>query len=144
MINLNNLIVKELFVLSRNTLCHKTVPKIIIIIIIIIIIPSTFFTPALADGLSLESEEQQVSSSLQDSSWYSVRFKQRCNLDGLHSFSDFYVFEPPYQASGDCSKRTNYNCHHRHLHVPRSRYLSLFILFKIFILWFPGITKSTN
>ena len=32
-----------------------------------------FFTPALADGFSLESEWQQVSSSLQNSSQYSVR-----------------------------------------------------------------------
>ena len=32
-----------------------------IIIIIIIIIPREFFTPALADGLSVESEGQQVS-----------------------------------------------------------------------------------
>ena len=35
---------------------------IIIIIIIIIITPFGFFTPALADGFSLESEWQQVSS----------------------------------------------------------------------------------
>ena len=50
-----------------------TVPKapitIIIIIIIIIIIHSwELFTSALADGFSLESEWQQVSSSLQNSS----------------------------------------------------------------------------
>ena len=38
-----------------------------------IIIHSEFFTSALADGLSLEFEWQQVSSSLQDSSQYSDR-----------------------------------------------------------------------
>ena len=38
------------------------------IIIIIILLISEFFTPALADGFPLESEWQQVSSSLQDSS----------------------------------------------------------------------------
>ena len=49
-------------------------PIIIIIIITIIIIPfREFFTPTLADGLSLESEWQEVSSSLQDSSQYSGR-----------------------------------------------------------------------
>ena len=47
--------------------------QIIIIIIIIIIIYSEFFTSALADGISLEFEWQQVSSSLQDSSQYSSR-----------------------------------------------------------------------
>ena len=44
---------------------------IIIIIIIIIIYSLEFFTSALADDFSLESEWQQVSSSLQDSSQYS-------------------------------------------------------------------------
>ena len=48
-------------------------PIIIIIIIIIIIYSLEFFTSALADGLSLEFECQQVSSSLQDSSQYSGR-----------------------------------------------------------------------
>ena len=44
---------------------------IIIIIIIIIIYSFEFFTSALADGFSLVSEWQQVSSSLQYSSQYS-------------------------------------------------------------------------
>ena len=42
-------------------------------IIIIIIYSLEFFTSALADGFSLESEWQQVSSSLPDSSQYSGR-----------------------------------------------------------------------
>ena len=42
-------------------------------IVIIIIYSLEFFTSALADGLSLEFEWQQVSSSLQDSSQYSGR-----------------------------------------------------------------------
>ena len=47
---------------------------IIIIIIVIIIIHSLeLFTSALADGFSLESEWQQVSSSLQDSFQYCGR-----------------------------------------------------------------------
>ena len=44
-----------------------------IVIIIIIIYTLEFFTSALADGLSLEFEWEQVSSSLQDSSRYSGR-----------------------------------------------------------------------
>ena len=46
---------------------------IIIIIIIIIIYSLEFFTSALANGFLLESEWQQVSSSLEDSSQYSGR-----------------------------------------------------------------------
>ena len=41
--------------------------------IIIIVYSLEFFTSVLADGLSLEFERQQVSSSLQDSSQYSSR-----------------------------------------------------------------------
>ena len=43
------------------------------IIIIIIVISCEFFTPALADGFPLDSEWQQVSSSLQNFSQYSDR-----------------------------------------------------------------------
>ena len=64
---------------------------IITIIIIIIIIHSLeLFTSALADGFSLESERQQVSS-LQDSSKYFGRSQQCCRLDGLHSSANFQV-----------------------------------------------------
>ena len=45
-----------------------------IIIVTIIIYSLEFFISVLADGLSLEIERQQVSSSLQDSSQYSGRF----------------------------------------------------------------------
>ena len=44
-----------------------------------------FFTSALADGLSLVFEWQQVSSSLQDSFQYSSRSQQFYSLDSLHS-----------------------------------------------------------
>ena len=47
----------------------------IMMMVIIIIYSLEFFTSALADGLSLEIERQQVSSSLQDSSQYSGRFQ---------------------------------------------------------------------
>ena len=59
------------------------------IITIIIIFIWEFFTSALADGFPLESEWQQVSSSLQDSSEYSSWSQECCNLDSLCSFSYF-------------------------------------------------------
>ena len=64
-----------------------------IIIIIIIIYSLEFFTSALADGLSLEFEWQQVSSSLQDFSQYSGLSQQCCSLDGLQPSSDFQVLQ---------------------------------------------------
>ena len=64
-----------------------------IIIIIIIIHSLELFTSALADGFSQESEWQQVSSSLQDSSLYSGSFQQCCRLDGLHSSANFQVLQ---------------------------------------------------
>ena len=48
-----------------------------------------FFTEALADGLSLESDLQQFSSGLQHSSPYSGQSQQCCSLDGLISFFNF-------------------------------------------------------
>ena len=61
--------------------------------IIIIIIPLDYFTSALADGFSLEFESQQVSSSFQDSSQYSVRSQKCCSWDGLLSSSNFQVLQ---------------------------------------------------
>ena len=52
-----------------------------------------FFTSSLADGLFLDFEWQLVSSRLQDSSQYSSRSQQCCNLDGLHSSSQFQVLQ---------------------------------------------------
>ena len=63
------------------------------IIIIIIIHSLELFTSALADGFSLESEWQQVSSSLQGSSYYSGLSQKRCRLDGLHPSANFQVLQ---------------------------------------------------
>ena len=52
------------------------------------------FTSALVNGLSLKSEWQQVSSSLQDSSQCSGRSKKYCSLGGLDSSYDFQFFPP--------------------------------------------------
>ena len=53
--------------------------KNIVIIIIIIIILCEVLTPAYADGLSLESEWQQVSSGLQSFSRYSGQLQKYCS-----------------------------------------------------------------
>ena len=47
--------------------------KILWELLLLLFTPLEFFTPTLADGLSLETEWQQASSSLQDSSQYSSR-----------------------------------------------------------------------
>ena len=59
----------------------------------IIIIPGEVFTSMLADGLSQESEWQQVSLSLQESSQYSGSSQSRTNLDGIHLSSSFQVLQ---------------------------------------------------
>ena len=85
-----------------------------IIIIIIIIIIGEVFTPACADGLLLESEWYQVSSSLQESSQYSGPSKQCCGLDGLDLSNIFQIFQHSFQVFRERSKLVNftwYQCH---------------------------------
>ena len=53
-----------------------------------------FHPPTLAVDLSLESKWLHVSLGLQDSSQYSNRPKQCCNLDGLGLSSDFQLLQP--------------------------------------------------
>ena len=62
-------------------------------LIIIIIHSLGLFTSALVDGFSLESEWQQVSLSLQDSSQYSGRSQYCCRLDGLHPSANFQLLQ---------------------------------------------------
>ena len=89
-----------------------------------------FFIPVLVDGLSLEIEWQQVTSSLLASSLYSSRSQQCCSLDGLHSFSYFQVLQSLYQSFGDFTKSTNYNWYSRFFNsLSRLRYLFFFIFF---------------
>ena len=78
------------------------------------------FTLALADGLLLEFGWQQIPSCLQDSSQYSGRSQQYCNLDGYDKFSDFQNFQTFFQAVMDRSKSVNYNSYR-----PCSRVLQL-------------------
>ena len=81
---------RNLKIYNLNRIHYPTAS--IIIIIIIIIIPCEFFTPALADGSSLELEWQQVSN-LQDFSQYSGRSLEFCSLGGLYLSSGFLVFQ---------------------------------------------------
>ena len=80
--------------------------------------PYKFFTPALADGLSLEAKWQQFSSSLQDC---------LCILAGLRNAVGWMVSaRPPIFSSsnsviktlGDCCEFTSYNWYHRHFPIP--------------------------
>ena len=80
--------------------------------------PIEIFTLAFVYGLSLESEIQLVSLSLQDSTQYSGRSQSSCSLDGLGSPYDFQLFYLNYQGFKGRSKCTSYNWYHRHLHVP--------------------------
>ena len=64
----------------------------LLLLLLLLFTPLEFFTSALADGLSLEFERQQVSSCLQDTSQYSGRSQKYCHLEGLHSAANFQVF----------------------------------------------------
>ena len=57
-----------------------------------------FFRAAYIGLLSLESKWQQVSSGLHDSSQYSDRSQQCCNLNGLNSSSDFQFLQSPLET----------------------------------------------
>ena len=93
-----------------------------------------FFSQALADGLSVESEWQQLSSSLQDSSKYSGRFQQCCSLDGLHSLS--YFLQYLYHSFGDSTKSTNYKWYKRRFYIPPNFQLLIKVLVLIFLFIF--------
>ena len=86
-----------------------------------------FFTLAVADGFPLESEWQQVSSSLEDFSQYSGRSQQCCSLDGLHSSSYFQVLQFLCQFFDDCNEYANYYWYHCHLHLPSFFFLVILL-----------------
>ena len=62
-------------------------------IIIVIITPLEFFISVLADGFSLETEGQQVSLSLQESSQDYGRSQQCSHLHSLYPSGNFQVFQ---------------------------------------------------
>ena len=72
-----------------------------------------FLTPELADSLSMESELQQISSDLRDSSQYSGRFQQWCCLDGLDSSSELQRVQSlskPLETVPSLQDPSQYSC----------------------------------
>ena len=91
--------------------------------------PRKFFTSALADGFTMESEWQQFYSSLQDSSQYSGQTERSFSLYSLHPSRYFRVLPSLNQTFGDY---TNYLWCNPHFHVPQffnslARYLYHFL-----------------
>ena len=108
-----------------------------------------YFNP-LADGLSLDFEWQQVSSSHQDSSRYSGRFNNAvvwmvstCPPTSKSSspFNSPFVNVP--NAIIAISTIVTFIFHSFFNSLARSRYLSFFSLSFSFILWSAGTAKST-
>ena len=81
------------------------------------IICESFSQKVLADGCSRESQWQQVSSSLLDTSQYSGRSQESYCLDGLYSSSNFQFLQSRYQYFGDCTGHTYDNYNHRYFYV---------------------------
>ena len=114
-----------------------------LLLLLLLFTPLKFFTSALADGLSLEFEWQQVSSSLQDSYQYSGCSQQCCNLDGLHSSSNFQIFQSLFysplvnvlSAPHTIGIILTFRFHSFFNSLASSRYLSFFSLSFSFILW---------
>ena len=98
--------------------------------------PYKFFT--LAGGLSLESEWQQVSSGLQDSSQYSGWSQQCFSLDDLDSLSDFQFLQSLSKPLGTISSIPTITVilmfHSFFSSLARSKYLSIFPFSFIFTL----------
>ena len=76
-----------------------------------------YYFRVLADGLSLETEWEQISASPQYTSQYSSRSQPCCSLDCLHSSSYFQVLLSLNQSFGDCTKSNVYNWYNRHFDV---------------------------
>ena len=112
-------IVSESFPISNPSSLSNLLGIILSPPITLSLTPWEFFTSALADGLSLEFEWQQISSNIQDSSQYSVWSQWRCSLDCLHLSRYFQVLQSVYQSFSDSTKSTNYNWYNRHFHVPQ-------------------------
>ena len=104
----------------------------------------------LADGFSQESEGQQVSSGLQDSSQNSSSSQLCCHLDSLYPPANFQVLQAfnnslviVPNAPTTISTVVTFMFHSFFNSIARSRYLSFISLFFRFILWSTGTAKST-
>ena len=102
-------------------------------------------------SLSLDSEWQEVSSGLLDSSESSSWFQQCCGLNRLDTFIEFHFFLSFSQAIWDRSKSTNYYWYHRlpfilqgFFSLARFKYLFVFSLSFTFTLWSTETAKFTR
>ena len=109
-----------------------------------------FFPPVLVDGFPLESEWQQISSSLQNSTEYSGWSHQCCSLDSLYSCSYFQVPQSLYQSLVTVPSMpisvgiiVIFRFHSFFSSLARSKYLSLFSLSFSFNLWSARMVKFT-
>ena len=130
--------------------CFRIVHICLSVLSLLLFNPWEFFTSAKADGLSLESEWQQVSSSLQDSSQYSGQSQQCCSLDRLHlssysksssPFTIHLVTVPRAPITNDIT--VSFIFHSFFNSQARSRYLSFLLISLNFTLWSVRTAKST-
>ena len=77
----------------RDIRATSAIWLLLLLLLLLLFTPWVFFTSVLADGFSLESEWQQVSSGLQNSSQDSGRFQQCCDLDSLYPSANFQVLQ---------------------------------------------------
>ena len=101
----------------------------------------------------MEFEWQQIFPDLQDTSQYSDWSPQCCNLDGIDSFSDFQVFQTPFQDIWNHFKGTTNNWHfhqpHRLLFYFSGKaqvfiYLFAFFYFPSVVCWNGNIHLTTR
>ena len=74
---------------------------------------------------SLDSERQQVSSDIQDSSKYPRWFLYCCGLDGFNNSSYLQSTPSFFQVMGNYSKSSEYDWYHWHFHVPTAFFLCI-------------------
>ena len=117
-------------------------------IVLLLFTPLEFFTSVLADGFPLESEWQQVSSSLQVSSQDYGCSQQCCRLDSLYASANF-MFSKPFNnllvivpnAPLTIATIVTFMFHIFFNSLARARYLSFFSLSFRFILWSAGTAE---
>ena len=121
----------------------------IYIYIIVIIYPLELFILLLADGFSLESKRQHVSSGLQDWSKNSGRSQQWCHLNSLYPSANFHSswpFNNPLvivpKAPVTIGTIVTFMFHSFFNSLARSRYLSFFFHSFRFIFWSARTAKS--
>ena len=94
---------------------------------------------------------EEVSSSRQDSSWYSDQSQQCCSLNGLDSSSNFQLIMPPFQAFGTVPSvpiiigiTVTFMFHSFLCSLATSKYSSFFSLSLIFTQWSGKVYYSVS